>query len=179
MGRRRFFLLEKGEREGGNLFFFHDKKAKVFPPRFAGGAMRILQTLCCLFFLASPVWAQGYDLTGEWRGKMYGSEIVAELVQNGNFMSGVVTVFAPFGGETIYHVQGAVFDNGHMYVLHGAGHVFEGDFTERNAIGGVLTLKGGRTVELRASRRCPGGEKDKEKAAGGPQGGVTARSEYS
>jgi len=141
--------------------------------------MRILQTLCVLFFLISPVFAQAYDLTGEWRGSMYGSDIVAELTQNGNFMSGVVTVYAPFGGATVYHVQGAVFENGHMYVLHGSGHVFEGDFTGRDAIGGVLTLVGGRKFELRAARSVPGGDKDEEKAAGAPHGGVAARPENS
>ncbi len=114
--------------------------------------MRSMTALLCLTILFIPGLARAFDLTGQWRGSLYGSKIVADLSQDGDFMSGVVTVFGPFGGETVYHVQGAVFGNGHMYVLHGSGHVFEGDFSGPDAIGGVLTLVGGRTFSLRAER---------------------------
>jgi len=138
-----------------------------------------LLLLACLY----PGMAWAFDLTGQWRGSLYGSRIEADLTQDGNFMSGVVTVNGPFGGETIYHVQGAVFDNGHMYVLHGAGHVFEGDFAGPDAIGGVLTLVGGKKLSLEAKRREPAkasaksgvlsgaGAEDGRAAPGAPQSG--------
>jgi hypothetical protein len=90
------------------------------------------------------------DVAGMWRGSLYGSAISAHVEQDGHAVKAEVVV-SPLTGETnVYHVVGAIF-NGHLYMLHGSGHIFEGD-AKGNELVGILTTKGGSKVELRATR---------------------------
>ena len=68
----------------------------------------------------------------------------------GNAVKAQVVVSALTGETNVYHVVGAIF-NGHLYMLHGSGHIFEGD-AKGNEMTGILTTKGGSKVELRAVR---------------------------
>ena len=88
------------------------------------------------------------DVSGLWRGSLYGSDLQARVEQDGNNVKAEVVVHALTGETNVYHVVGAIF-NGHMYVLHGSGHVFEGD-ARGDTISGVLTTKGGSKIELQA-----------------------------
>ena len=114
--------------------------------------MPVLGQLILLFCLlaAAPALAGEPDISGLWRGSLYGSDLQARVEQDGNLVKAEVVVSALTGETNIYHVVGAVF-NGHLYVLHGSGHVFEGD-ARNGEIKGVLTTKGGSKIELRAAK---------------------------
>ena len=107
--------------------------------------------LCaCLALLLPALAAAETNVAGDWRGSLYGSDLQAEVEQDGNSVKARVVVKALTGETNVYHVVGAIF-NGHLYMLHGSGHVFEGD-AKGNELTGVLTTKGGSKVELRAVR---------------------------
>jgi len=108
-----------------------------------------LLLVCCLL-AAAPALAAEPDLSGLWRGSLYGSDLQAVIEQDGNHVKAEVVVHALTGETNVYHVVGAVFD-GHMYVMHGSGHIFEGD-ARGGEITGVLTTKGGSRIELRATK---------------------------
>lgn len=109
-----------------------------------------LAFLACLL-LAVPVLASAEaQVGGMWRGSLYGSQLSAFVEQDGNAVKAEVVVCALTGETNVYHVVGAIF-NGHLYMIHGSGHVFEGD-AKGNELTGVLTTKGGSKVELHATR---------------------------
>jgi len=112
----------------------------------------ILRTalFACLALLLPVLAAAEANIAGDWRGSLYGSDLQAEVEQDGNAVKARVVVKALTGETNVYHVVGAIF-NGHLYMLHGSGHVFEGD-AKGNELSGVLTTKGGSKVELRAVR---------------------------
>jgi hypothetical protein len=91
------------------------------------------------------------DVAGWWSGSLYGSSVVARMEQDGQMISGLVTVTGLGGQKDVYHVAGAVFGP-KLYVLHGAGHVFEGEVAGGGSIQGVLTTAGGKKLDLRAER---------------------------
>ncbi len=116
--------------------------------------MRIAALLFLMVFLpasAVSAVAQSAGVSGWWQGTLYGSSVVAEMEQDGQMLSGVVTVTGMGGQKDIYHVAGAVFDH-KIYVLHGAGHVFEGEVANDRVISGVLTTAGGKRIVLHAER---------------------------
>jgi hypothetical protein len=104
----------------------------------------------CLALLLPALAAAETNVAGIWRGSLYGSDLQAVVEQDGNAVKAQVVVNALTGETNVYHVVGAIF-NGHLYMLHGSGHVFEGD-AKGNELTGVLTTKGGSKVELRAVR---------------------------
>ncbi|MYL83954.1 hypothetical protein GTA51_12525 [Desulfovibrio aerotolerans] len=115
--------------------------------------MRLFALLAFLasLLLALPALACAEaQMAGLWRASLYGSQLSATIEQDGNSVKGEVVVCALTGETNVYHVVGAVF-NGHVYMIHGSGHVFEGD-ARGNELTGTLTTKGGRKVELRATR---------------------------
>lgn len=145
--------------------------------------MRIAALLFLMVFLpasAVSAVAQGAGVSGRWQGTLYGSSVVAEMEQDGQMLSGVVTVTGMGGQKDIYHVAGAVFDH-KIYVLHGTGHVFEGEVENDRVISGVLTTAGGKRIVLHAERLAvppaatPGAstvpEKAPENAPGPPPNG--------
>ncbi len=95
--------------------------------------------------------AQDASVSGWWKGSLYGSSVVAKMEQDGQMLSGVVTVTGMGGQKDIYHVAGAIFGE-KIYVLHGAGHVFEGEIAGDREMSGVLTTAGGKRIVLRAER---------------------------
>ena len=104
----------------------------------------------CLALLLPALAAAEPNVAGIWRGSLYGSDMQAVVEQDGNAVKAEVVVSALTGETNVYHVVGAIF-NGHLYMLHGSGHIFEGD-AKGNELTGVLTTKGGSKVELRAVR---------------------------
>ena len=115
--------------------------------------MRLFAPLAFLasLLLALPALACAEaQMAGLWRASLYGSQLSANIEQDGNAVKGEVLVHAMTGETNVYHVVGAIF-NGHLYMLHGSGHIFEGD-AKGNELTGVLTTKGGSKVELRAVR---------------------------
>lgn len=104
----------------------------------------------CLALLLPVLAAAETNVAGIWRGSLYGSDLQAVVEQDGNAVKAQVVVNALTGETNVYHVVGAIF-NGHLYMLHGSGHIFEGD-AKGNELTGVLTTKGGSKVELRAVR---------------------------
>jgi hypothetical protein len=90
------------------------------------------------------------DISGLWRGSFYGSDVQAHVEQDAHTVKAEVVVHALTGETNVYHLVGAIFD-GHIYMLHGSGHVFEGE-AKGNAISGVLTTKGGSRLELSATK---------------------------
>lgn len=115
--------------------------------------MRLFARLAFLagLLLAVPALAAAeVQVGGMWRGSLYGSDLSAHVEQDGNAVKAEVVVNAMTGETNVYHVVGAIF-NGHVYMLHGSGHVFEGD-ARGNELVGILTTKGGSKIELRATR---------------------------
>ena len=115
--------------------------------------MRLYVRLAILTGLLLAVPALAFaevQVAGLWRASLYGSQLAARIEQDGNAVKGEVLVHAITGETNVYHVVGAIF-NGHLYMLHGSGHIFEGD-AKGNELTGVLTTKGGSKVELRAVR---------------------------
>jgi hypothetical protein len=109
--------------------------------------------LLALLLVAMPALAARAgepDLSGLWRGSLYGSDLQARVEQQGHNVKAEVVVVAVTGETNVYHVVGAVFD-GHLYMVHGSGHVFEGDARD-GCIRGVLTTKGGSKLELEANK---------------------------
>ncbi|WP_029456874.1 hypothetical protein [Solidesulfovibrio alcoholivorans] len=109
--------------------------------------------LWALLLLAVPAMAAVAgepDLSGLWRGSLYGSDVQARVEQEGHHVKAEVVVVAMTGETNVYHLVGAVF-NGHVYMVHGSGHVFEGDATS-GAISGVLTTKGGSRLDVQATK---------------------------
>lgn len=104
----------------------------------------------CLALLLPALAAAETNVAGIWRGSLYGSDLQAVIEQDGNAVKAQVVVNALTGETNIYHVVGAIF-NGHLYMLHGSGHIFEGD-AKGDELTGILTTKGGSKVELRAVR---------------------------
>lgn len=118
----------------------------------AAVAVAVLVAFMAVLALARPALAEN-PVSGIWEGEIFGSRLEATIVQNGEFLSGVVSITPRNGKRDIYHVQGAVFGT-HVVALHGAGHVFEGDLVEPDRLTGVLTTKGGTTLTLTATRRA-------------------------
>ncbi len=116
----------------------------------------LLTVAACAVSVAAQDATVGRDaaVAGWWEGGLYGSSVVARMEQDGQMLSGLVTVTGLGGQKDLYHVAGAVFGN-KMYVLHGAGHVFEGEVTDGRAIQGVLTTAGGKKLPLNAQRIPP------------------------
>ena len=109
--------------------------------------------LWVLLLLAVPAMAAiagEPDLSGLWRGSLYGSNVQARVEQEGHHVKAEVVVVAMTGETNVYHLVGAVFD-GHVYMVHGSGHVFEGD-AKGGAISGVLTTKGGSRLDVQATK---------------------------
>jgi hypothetical protein len=112
---------------------------------------RIVLLACLILGLTLPALAVAEpNVAGLWQGSLYGSSLSAEVEQDEHAVKARVVVNAITGETNVYHVVGAIF-NGHIYMLHGSGHVFEGD-AKGNEMVGVLTTKGGSKVELRAVR---------------------------
>jgi hypothetical protein len=93
------------------------------------------------------------DIAGLWRGSIYGSDLQAQVEQDEHTVKAEVVIHALTGETNVYHVIG-VLVKGHLVLIHGSGHVFEGDATP-GEISGVLTTKGGTKVEVKASRVPP------------------------
>ncbi|OLN27077.1 hypothetical protein DVDV_2277 [Desulfovibrio sp. DV] len=110
----------------------------------------IVAFLACLLLTHSAQALAEADVAGMWRGSLYGSSLSAVIEQDGNAVKAEVVVCALTGETNVYHVVGAIF-NGHVYMFHGSGHIFEGD-AKGNELVGTLTTKGGSKVELRATR---------------------------
>jgi|GEM_PF-1031837 len=120
-----------------------------------------VKKLLCLVFLvvaaASAAFAAAQNgdggpdaaVAGWWSGRLYGSAVLARMDQDGQLLSGVVTVTGMGGRKDVYHVAGAVFGS-KIYVLHGAGHVFEGQVADGGSLQGVLTTAGGKKIDLQA-----------------------------
>ncbi len=122
--------------------------------------------LLALLLLAVPAMAAVAgepDLSGLWRGSLYGSNVQAHVEQEGHHVKAEVVVVAMTGETNVYHLVGAIF-NGHVYMVHGSGHVFEGD-ARGEAISGVLTTKGGSKLEVQATK-VPLGPTQKSPADG-------------
>jgi hypothetical protein len=113
----------------------------------------LLTVAACAVSVAAQDATVGRDagVAGWWSGSLYGSSIVARMEQDGQMLTGLVTVTGLGGQKDVYHVAGAVFGP-KLYVLHGAGHVFEGEVAGGGSIQGVLTTAGGKKLDLRAER---------------------------
>lgn len=90
------------------------------------------------------------DINGLWQGTIYGSDLQAQVEQTDHIVKAEVVIHALTGETNVYHVIGVLL-NGHLRLMHGSGHVFEGQATPTE-ITGVLTTKGGTKVEVRACR---------------------------
>jgi hypothetical protein len=90
------------------------------------------------------------NINGLWRGSLYGSDVQAQVEQANHDVKAEVIIHDMTGETNVYHVVGVIVD-GHMVLLHGSGHVFDGQAHD-DEISGILTTKGGTKVDVKASR---------------------------
>jgi len=110
----------------------------------------VLLGMLLVVLAAGPAMAGDPDISGLWRGALYGSKVQAQVEQDKRDVRVVAVVHDLAGGTNIYHLFGSI-DHGHVVVVHGSGHRFEGD-AHGGTIVGVLTTRGGTKLEVRASR---------------------------
>jgi len=106
--------------------------------------------LLLLVAMAGSAAAGEPDINGLWSGSLYGSDVQAQVEQDKRDVRVVAVVHDLAGGTNVYHFFG-VIDHGHMVLVHGSGHRFEGDAHDGEIVG-VLTTKGGTRLEVKASR---------------------------
>lgn len=128
----------------------------------------VLLTLLCLLLSGAAAAAGEPDINGLWQGSLYGSDVQAEVKQDVHDVHVEAVVHDLAGGTNVYHLIG-IIENGHIILLHGSGHRFEGD-AKNGEIVGVLTTKGGSRLELKASR-APGQPDGQGSMGRGPTAG--------
>lgn len=95
---------------------------------------------------ASP--AQGpIVLTGKWRTKYRGIEIGVSITQEGDAVSGVMTVDGPLIGNKSYPFDGK-FSGGILKGRSSEGHTFQGRVYDTGQVVGKFELKGGPTIPV-------------------------------
>ncbi|MES9996740.1 hypothetical protein [Desulfovibrio aminophilus] len=102
-----------------------------------------------------------FDFSGIWRSRYFLADIVARVSQAGDQVWGVVEVISPLGGKDFYHVRGQVQGQA-VTAWHYNGRTFQGRATAMDKAEGVLTVKSGDRLNIRAvrqSRGQAGGEK--------------------
>ncbi|WP_415518082.1 MAG: hypothetical protein ACEB74_10125 [Desulfovibrio aminophilus] len=102
-----------------------------------------------------------FDFSGVWRTRYFLADITARVSQAGDRVWGVVEVVGPLGGKDLYHVRGRV-SGPQVVAWHHNGRQFRGRATALDKAEGVLTVKSGDTLNIRAvrqSRGQAGGEK--------------------
>lgn len=114
------------------------------------GALFAVVALLLSLATAGPVAAGEPNINGLWQGSLYGSDVQARIDQVKQDLRVEAVVHDLAGGTNVYHFIGSI-QNGHMVLVHGSGHRFEGD-ARGGEIVGVLTTKGGTRLEVRASR---------------------------
>lgn len=131
------------------------------------GLLRMVGLGALVLAMVQAALAAEPDINGLWRGSIYGSDLQARVEQQNHEVKAEVVVHALTGETNVYHVVGLVVD-GHMVLVHGSGHVFDGQATA-DVITGILTTKGGSKIEVKALRVLPEG-----KAQGSSRRGVAA-----
>lgn len=119
------------------------------------GFLRILGLGALILAMAQAALAAEPNINGLWRGSIYGSDLQARVEQENHDVKAEVVIHALTGETNIYHVVGVMVD-GHMVLLHGSGHVFDGH-AKGDEITGILTTKGGSKIEVKAARVAPEG----------------------
>lgn len=99
--------------------------------------------------------SEPFDFSGVWRTRYFLASITARISQAGNRVWGVVEVAGPLGGKDLYHVQGQVQGRA-VTAWHYNGRTFQGRATDQNKAEGVLTIKSGDTLNIRAVRESRG-----------------------
>ena len=109
----------------------------------------IVGLLLCVA-VAGPALAGEPDINGLWQGSLYGSDVQAKVEQEDGKVQVEAVVHDLAGGTNVYHFIGFI-EKGHMVLIHGSGHRFEGDARDGMIIGTLFT-KGGSKIEVRAQR---------------------------
>ena len=114
--------------------------------------VRMTSALIALTFIASPLWATAFNLSGDWEAGAMGAKLKAHVEQNGNQINGVAHVYPLFGKKLTYHFSGKV-NGSEIYAAHHQGHSFRGRLNSRGLIEGVVRTKQGHKVGITAHRR--------------------------
>lgn len=99
--------------------------------------------------------AEPFDFSGIWRTSYFLADIVARVSQEGNRVWGVVEVIGPLGGKDIYHVKGRVHGF-RVTAWHSNGRTFNGRAVAQDKAEGILTIKSGDRLSLKAARVAQG-----------------------
>lgn len=99
---------------------------------------------------------RAYDITGVWKSSYFLADIVGQVRQRKNAISGYVEVRQPFSKVDIYHFEGSV-NGDKVKAAHHKGSTFEGRIVSADAIVGVVTTVKGSKLHLSAKRvsQCP------------------------
>ncbi|MBF0529494.1 MAG: hypothetical protein HQK55_09535 [Deltaproteobacteria bacterium] len=114
-------------------------------------AMAFLIAVC---FSADPIegLAETPNLSGVWESSVMFSDIVAQVEQNGETISGVVYIHGAYGKIITYHISGTVKD-GFISAAHYQGHRFLGQLQPDGQVSGRIITASGKSVALIAHRR--------------------------
>jgi hypothetical protein len=114
---------------------------------------RILPLLAVLLALMIfPAWGAGLTASGNWEASVMGSQVKAQVHQEGNVLQGVARVYNMFGKKDTYHFTGNI-DNGRITAGHSSGHVFSGAITRDGHLVGTLRTRGGTQLAVNAVRK--------------------------
>ena len=94
----------------------------------------------------------GPSLSGKWETRVLGHKLLANLKQDGAFVSGVAYVVGPDGHKVTYHLTGR-FQNGRIQLVHSDGHSFSGRLLDAGHLAGTVKAASGRQLNVTLSRR--------------------------
>jgi len=92
-----------------------------------------------------------FDFTGVWRSSYFLVNIIVHVRQQEQKVFGHAEIISLFGSKNIYHFTGEV-ERENVCASHHSGHSFTGKATAPNKAQGVLSLRNGGTLGLRAKR---------------------------
>jgi len=107
--------------------------------------------LLLIFILASSTFAQD-SYSGVWETSQLCNKIIAHVKHEGDFLSGVVTIYEILGEDLTYHFAGTLKED-KVEVSHHEGHVFRGKILSNGKITGLLTTKTGVRIKIELKRQ--------------------------
>ena len=92
-----------------------------------------------------------WNLSGTWEGELMGSQVVLQVNQNDNSLSGVATIYKPSGKRFSSNFSASIIGSN----ISGAagGFSFFGNVISQNSAVAMVRAKDGRQLPVRVSRK--------------------------
>ncbi len=92
-----------------------------------------------------------WNLSGTWEAEVMGSQIVLQMSQNENALSGVAHIYSSSGKRFTNNFSANI--NGSNISGAAGDFIFFGNVISQNSATGVVRLKDGRQIPIRATRK--------------------------